>query len=122
MIEHPKRICLADAIGGIDDYWSPRIVGQVNDSYVKIAKVKGEFDWHQHDEEDELFLVVKGRLLLQLRDRDIWLQEGELTIIPRGVEHRPVAEEEVHILLFEPTTTVNTGEAINQRTVADTWL
>jgi len=122
MIEHPARINMAEAISGIEEHWSPRIAGQVNDSYVKLAKVQGEFIWHQHDEEDELFLVVKGRLLMQLRDRDMWLEEGELTIIPRGIEHRPVAEEEVHLLLFEPATTVNTGEKVNERTVTDTWL
>jgi len=122
MIEHPARINLAEAISSIDEHWSPRIAGQVNDSFVKLAKIKGEFIWHQHDEEDELFLVVKGRLLMQLRDRDLWLDEGEFTIIPRGVEHRPVAEEEVHLLLFEPATTVNTGEVVNERTVTDAWL
>jgi mannose-6-phosphate isomerase-like protein (cupin superfamily) len=122
MIEHPARINLAEAIGSIDEHWSPRIAGQVNDSYVKLAKIQGEFVWHQHDEEDELFLVLKGRLLMQLRDRDLWLDEGELTIIPHGVEHRPVAEEEVHLLLFEPATTVNTGEEVSKRTVTDTWL
>ncbi len=122
MIEHPARINLAEAISSIDEHWSPRIAGQVNDSFVKLAKIQGEFIWHQHDEEDELFLVVKGRLLMQLRDRDLWLDEGEFTIIPRGVEHRPVAEEEVHLLLFEPATTVNTGEVVNERTVTDAWL
>jgi mannose-6-phosphate isomerase-like protein (cupin superfamily) len=122
MIEHPERVNLAEALSNIDEHWSPRIAGQVNDSYVKLAKVQGEFVWHQHDEEDELFLVVRGRLLMQLRDRDLWLDEGEFTIIPRGIEHRPVAEEEVHLLLFEPASTVNTGEEINERTVTDTWL
>ncbi len=122
MIKHPERINLAEAISSIDEHWSPRIAGQVNDSYVKLAKIQGAFVWHQHDKEDELFLVVKGRLLMQLRDRDLWLDEGEFTIIPRGVEHRPVAEEEVHLLLFEPATTVNTGEEVNERTVTDTWL
>ncbi len=122
MIKHPERINLAEAISSIGEHWSPRIAGQVNDSYVKLAKIQGAFVWHQHDKEDELFLVVKGRLLMQLRDRDLWLDEGEFTIIPRGVEHRPVAEEEVHLLLFEPATTVNTGEEVNERTVTDTWL
>ena len=122
MIKHPERVNLAEAISSIEEHWSPRIAGQVNDSYVKLAKIQGEFVWHQHDEEDELFLVVKGRLLMQLRDRDLWLDEGEFTIIPRRVEHRPVAEEEVHLLLFEPATTVITGEEVNERTVTDTWL
>jgi mannose-6-phosphate isomerase-like protein (cupin superfamily) len=122
MIEHPARINLVEAINSIEEHWSPRIAGQVNDSYVKLAKIQGEFVWHQHDEEDELFLVLKGRLLMELRDRDLWLDEGEFTIIPHGVEHRPVAEEEVHLLLFEPTTTVNTGEEVSERTVTDAWL
>lgn len=122
MINHPERVNLAKALSSINEHWSPRIAGQVNESYVKLAKIQGEFVWHQHDEEDELFLVIKGRLLMQLRDRDLWLDEGEFTIIPRRVEHRPVAEEEVHLLLFEPATTVNTGEEVNERTVTDAWL
>jgi mannose-6-phosphate isomerase-like protein (cupin superfamily) len=99
------------------EYWSPRIVGEVNGSYVKLAKIKGEFLWHTHDHEDEMFLVVKGRLLLRLRDRDIILEEGEFFIVPRGVEHLPVAEEEVHIMLIEPKETLNTGNVKNERTV-----
>ncbi|HEX9245720.1 MAG TPA: cupin domain-containing protein [bacterium] len=101
------------------DYWSPKIVGELNDAYVKLVKVKGEFVWHHHEAEDELFLVVKGRLLIRLRDRDLHLSAGELAIIPRGVEHRPVAEEEAHILLLEPKSTLNTGNITNERTVAD---
>ncbi len=101
------------------DYWSPKIVGELNDAYVKLVKVKGEFVWHHHEAEDELFLVVKGRLLIRLRDRDLHLSAGELVIIPRGVEHRPVAEEEAHILLLEPKSTLNTGNITNERTVAD---
>ena len=101
------------------DYWSPKIVGELNDAYVKLVKVKGEFVWHHHEAEDELFLVVKGRLLIRLRDRDLHLSAGELVIIPRGVEHRPVAEEEAHILLLEPKSTLNTGNIKNERTVAD---
>jgi mannose-6-phosphate isomerase-like protein (cupin superfamily) len=92
--------------------WSPRIVGELNDSYVKLAKLHGEFVWHQHENEDELFLVVKGKLLIKLRDRDLWLNEGEFVIIPKGVEHCPVAEEEVHVLLLEPKSTRNTGRKI----------
>jgi mannose-6-phosphate isomerase-like protein (cupin superfamily) len=105
-----------------DDYWSPKIVGELNDSYIKLAKVKGEFVWHHHEAEDELFLVIKGRLLIKLRDRDIWLDEGEFVIIPKGVEHKPVAEEECHLLLLEPKTTVNTGNIQNERTVSDEWI
>jgi len=101
------------------DYWSPKIAGELNDSYVKLAKLKGEFVWHHHEVEDELFLVVKGRLLVKLRDQDIWLEEGEFVIIPRGVEHLPIAEEEAHVLLLEPKSTLNTGDVQNERTVAD---
>ncbi len=86
---------------------------------MKLAKLKGEFVWHHHEEEDELFLVVKGRLCIKLRDRDIWLDEGEFAIIPRGVEHLPVAPDEVHVLLFEPRSTLNTGNLQNERTVGD---
>jgi len=101
------------------DYWSPKIVGELNDAYVKLVKVKGEFVWHHHEAEDELFLVVKGRLLIRLRDRDLHLNMGELAIIPRGVEHQPVAEEEAHVLLLEPKSTLNTGTVKNERTVAN---
>lgn len=102
-----------------DDTWSPRIIGDLNDSYVKIAKIKGEFVWHHHEHEDELFLVIQGRMLMQLRDGDRWVEEGELIIIPRGVEHRPVAPEECHILLLEPKTTLHTGNVQDARTVTD---
>src|SRR5207302_4149807 len=97
---------------------SPKIVGELNDAYVKLVKVKGEFVWHHHEAEDELFLVVKGRLRIRLRDRDLHLNTGELAIISRGVEHQPVAEDEAHILLLEPKSTLNTGNVTNERTVA----
>ncbi len=112
-------INLAQKLTLFDDYWSPKIIGDLNDSYIKLVKVKGEFVWHQHADEDELFLVVKGRLLIKLRDRDLWLNAGELAVIPKGVEHMPVAEEEAHILLLEPKTTVNTGDADSERKVTD---
>ena len=112
-------INLAQKLTLFDDYWSPKIIGDLNDSYIKLVKVKGEFVWHQHADEDELFLVVKGRLLIKLRDRDLWLNTGELAVIPKGVEHMPVAEEEAHILLLEPKTTVNTGDADSERKVTD---
>src|SRR3972149_10803830 len=99
---------IAHKLSLFQEYWSPRIVGELNDSYVKLVKLKGEFVWHQHENEDELFLVVKGRLLIKLRDRDLWIGEGEFVIVPRGVEHCPVAEDEVHVLLLEPQSTVNT--------------
>jgi mannose-6-phosphate isomerase-like protein (cupin superfamily) len=112
-------IRLADMFERFEDYWSPRIVGEVNDAHVKLAKLKGEFVWHHHEEEDELFLVTQGHLLIKLRDRELRLGPGDLTIIPRGVEHLPIAEEEVHVLLVEPKTTVNTGSAGGERTVAE---
>lgn len=103
-------------------YWSPKIVGELNDSYVKVAKLKGEFVWHRHESEDELFLVIKGKLLIRLRDKDLSLGEGELIIIPKGVEHMPVAKEEVQVVLIEPKTTLNTGNITNERTVAPEWI
>lgn len=92
-------------------------MGELNDSYVKVDKMKGEFVWHKHDGQDELFLVVKGKLLIRLRNKDIRLDEGEFVIVPKGVEHLPVAEDEVHVVLIEPKSTVNTGDVRNQRTV-----
>ncbi len=112
-------INFAQKFASFQDYWSPKIVGELNDSYVKLAKLKGEFVWHQHEAEDELFLVVKGRLLIKLRDRDLWINEGECVIIPRGVEHLPIADTEVHVLLLEPKSTLNTGNVQNERTVLD---
>lgn len=114
-----ETINLADKFTQFQDYWSPKIVGELNDFHVKLVKVKGEFVWHHHDNEDEMFLVVKGHLLIRLRDCDISLHEGEFTIIPRGVEHMPVAEDETHVLLLEPKSTLNTGNVQNERTVAD---
>ena len=112
------RISLSEKLALFSDYWSPKIIGEINDSHVKLVKLKGEFVWHQHEKEDELFLVIKGKLLIKLRDGDINLEEGEMVIIPRGVEHMPVAAEEVHVLLLEPKSTVNTGNAGGERTVA----
>src|SRR5262245_57560074 len=117
-----ETVSLSGQFQRFQDYWSPKIVGELNDSYVKLAKLKGEFVWHHHESEDELFLVVKGRLLIKLRDCDLWLNEGEFAIIPRGVEHLPIAEEEAHVLLLEPKSTVNTGSAGGERTVGDQWL
>ena len=117
-----EKVNLASKFGLFQEYWSPKIVGELNDSYLKLAKLKGEFVWHHHEAEDELFLVVKGRLVIKLRDRDISLDEGEFVIIPRGVEHCPVAEEEVHVLLLEPKSTVNTGNVENERTVGEQWI
>ena len=114
-----ETVNLAEKFGRFRDYWSPKIVGELNDSYVKLAKLKGEFVWHHHANEDELFLVVRGKLLIRLRDRDIRLNEGEFVIIPKGVEHLPVADEEVHVLLLEPKSTLNTGNVRNERTVGE---
>ncbi|HVF89817.1 MAG TPA: cupin domain-containing protein [Blastocatellia bacterium] len=112
-----EKVSLSEKFGLFADYWSPKIAGEINDSYVKLVKLKGEFVWHRHESEDELFLVVKGSLLLKLRDRDVWLNEGEFFIIPRGVEHLPVAPEEVHVLLLEPKSTLNTGNTRGEMTV-----
>ena len=114
-----KKINLAEKFRLFADLWSPKIVGEVNDFHIKLVKLRGEFVWHHHDEEDELFLVVKGKLLIKLRDRDIWLEEGEFVIIPRGVEHLPVAPEEVQVLLVEPKSTLNTGNVRSDRTVEE---
>ncbi len=113
------KVNLAEKFSLFADHWSPKIVGELNDAYVKLVKLKGEFVWHHHEKEDELFLVVKGKLLIRLRDRDLWLQEGEFVIIPKGVEHLPVAEEETHVLLLEPKTTLNTGNVRSERTLAN---
>jgi mannose-6-phosphate isomerase-like protein (cupin superfamily) len=113
---------IANKFGLFQEYWSPRIAGELNDSYVKLAKLKGEFVWHLHENEDELFLVVKGKLLIRLRDRDLWIAEGEFAIIPKGVEHCPIAEEEVQVLLLEPKSTRNTGNIENERTIAARWI
>lgn len=114
-----QKVNLAEKFSRFSDHWSPKIVGDLNDSHVKLVKVKGEFTWHHHDNEDELFLVVKGRLVIELPDSEINLGEGEFAIIPRGVEHRPVAAEEAQILLLEPKSlTRNTGNVENELTAA----
>lgn len=112
-----EKVNLKEKLNLFGDYWSPKIVGEINDSHVKLVKLKGEFVWHHHDTEDEMFLVLKGKLLIRLRDRDINLEAGEFVIIPRKVEHLPVAEEEVEVMLFEPKTTLNTGNITSERTV-----
>ena len=114
-----NKVNLSEKLALINEYWSPKLVGQLNNQVVKLAKLKGEFIWHKHDAEDEMFLVLKGSLVIRFRDQDIMLQEGEFLIVPRGVEHKPVAEEEVHIMLFEPATTINTGDVRNERTKED---
>ena len=114
-----EKVNLAEKFSQFNDHWNPRIVGDVNDAYVKLVKCQGEFVSHHHEAEDELFLVVKGSLTIKLRDRAIRLGEGEFVVIPRGVEHQPVAVEEAHVLLLEPKSTVNTGNLRNERTVED---
>ena len=109
-------INLADKFAKFSEHWSPKIVGEVNDSYVKVVKVQGEFVWHHHDQEDELFLVTKGTLRMKFRDREELIRPGEFIIVPRGTEHLPVAEEEVHLVLLEPKTTLNTGNVRSERT------
>ncbi len=113
------KVNLADKLARFTDLWNPRVVGELNGQEVKLAKLKGEFVWHHHANADELFLVLRGRLVIQLRDRTVTLDPGELFIVPRGVEHRPVADDEVHVLLFEPSGTLNTGNVIDARTAHD---
>jgi mannose-6-phosphate isomerase-like protein (cupin superfamily) len=114
--ETMEKVNLSEKFDLFEDHWSPKIVGELNDSYIKLAKFQGEFVWHHHDNEDELFLVMKGRLVLRLRDRDIEIGPGEFAIVPRGVDHLPVAREETHVVLVEPKTTLNTGNVQNERT------
>ena len=111
-----NKINSAEKFGLFNEYWSPKIVGELNGSYIKLAKLKGEFDWHHHENEEEMFLVVKGELIIKFRDEDIAINAGEFIVIPRGVEHLPVAPEEVHVMLIEPKETLNTGNIINEKT------
>jgi mannose-6-phosphate isomerase-like protein (cupin superfamily) len=113
----PERISLAEKLAAITVPWQPKIVAELNGQQVKLAKLAGEFVWHHHEREDELFLVLAGRLRLELRDRVVELGPGELAVVPRGVEHRPVAHGEVHLLLFEPASTLNTGNVRDERTL-----
>jgi mannose-6-phosphate isomerase-like protein (cupin superfamily) len=112
-----EKVDLAEKLSLFDEPWSPKVVAELNDTHVKVVKLEGEFVWHHHDDEDELFWVVAGRLRMELRDGDVTLDPGELLVVPRGVEHRPVAEEETHVVLIEPKTTLNTGNVRNERTV-----
>lgn len=114
-----EKVNLDDKLARFQDLWNPKVVGQVNDFQVKLVKVKGEFVWHRHDAEDELFLVLRGRITVQLRDGEVEVREGEFVIVPRGVEHRPVAREEASVLLLEPASTVNTGNVRDARTRTD---
>ena len=114
-----EKVNLAEKFSLFSDYWQPKIVGELNGQYVKLVKFRGQFLWHHHDVEDELFLVAKGKLAIHFRDHVEELGEGEFIIVPSGVEHKPVAEGEVRVLLFEPKSTLNTGNVHNERTVSD---
>ncbi len=111
-----EKVNLKQKLELFSDYWSPKIVGELNGQHVKLAKLKGEFVWHKHDDEDELFFVIKGSFKMEYRDKTVIVNENEFLIVPRGVEHRPVAEEEVSIMLFEPATTLNTGNTESELT------
>jgi mannose-6-phosphate isomerase-like protein (cupin superfamily) len=111
-----EKVNLSEKFALFSEHWNPKVAGEVGDAYVKLVKLRGEFVWHKHDDEDEMFLVVKGEITIRLRDRDVRLGEGEFLIIPRGVEHKPVAQEEAHVLLFEPKTVLNTGDVVNELT------
>jgi mannose-6-phosphate isomerase-like protein (cupin superfamily) len=112
-----EKVNVVEKFANIPEAWKPRIAGELNGQMVKLGKFKGEFVWHHHENEDELFFVIKGRFRMELRDRNIWLEEGEFLVVPRGVEHRPVAEQEAWVLLFEPASTLNTGNVQNERTL-----
>jgi mannose-6-phosphate isomerase-like protein (cupin superfamily) len=112
-----QKVNIAEKFTLFNEHWSPKITAELNGQSVKFAKLLGEFHWHHHEHEDELFLVIKGVLRMELRDQTIDIHEGEFLVVPHGVEHRPVAAEEVHLIMFEPTETLNTGNLVNERTV-----
>ena len=113
------KVNIAEKLSLFDEPWSPKIVGELNGQHVKLVRLSGEFVWHHHDDEDEMFLVVDGRFRMEFRDREVWIEEGEFIVVPRGVEHRPVAEEEASVMLFEPATTLNTGNVTGEMTVVE---
>jgi mannose-6-phosphate isomerase-like protein (cupin superfamily) len=113
------KISLLQKFGMFNDHWNPRVVGELNGQQVKLTKFQGEFVWHQHENEDELFMVIKGGFTMEFRDGNVEVNEGEILIVPKGVEHRPVAEKEVWIMLFEPASTRNTGNIVNEKTKTD---
>lgn len=117
-----KVVNIRDKFSLFSEQWSPKIIGEMNDAYVKIAKLQGEFVWHLHENEDEMFLIIQGSLTIRLRDCDLVVNEGEFVIIPRGVEHMPVAREEVQLMMLEPKTTVNTGNVESERKVEADWI
>lgn len=116
------KINVEEKFSLFNEHWKPKIVGEINESYVKLVKLKGEFVWHHHEHEDEMFLVLKGELLMRLRNKDVTVKEGEFIIIPRGVEHLPIAKDEVQIMLFEPKSTLNTGNVQNEKTIQAQWI
>lgn len=116
---NPDKITIREKFNLFSDHWSPKVLAELNGQAVKAVKFQGEFVWHHHDHEDELFMVVQGRFRMDFRDKSVWVESGEFIVVPRGVEHRPYAEEEVWVLLFEPAATLNTGNVQNERTVAD---
>jgi mannose-6-phosphate isomerase-like protein (cupin superfamily) len=118
-LDSVEKVNVAQKLALFDEHWSPKIVGELNGQHVKLVKFLGEFVWHHHDDEDEMFLVVDGRFKMEFRDREVWLEEGEFIVVPRGIEHRPVAEREVSVMLFEPASTLNTGNVTDEMTVAE---
>jgi mannose-6-phosphate isomerase-like protein (cupin superfamily) len=114
-----EKANLLEKLTLFDEHWSPKVVGELNGQHVKLVKLLGEFVWHHHEDEDEMFLVVEGRFRMEFRDREVWIEEGEFIVVPRGIEHRPVAEEEASVLLFEPVGTLNTGDVTDGLTKAE---
>lgn len=115
----PNSIDIEEKLAQIDAYWTPHIVAELNGQYVKLAKLKGEFIWHSHEQEDEMFLVIKGNLQIKFRTHQIVIGPGQFAVVPKGIEHLPIAEEEVHVMLFEPMSTLNTGDKVEARTKTD---
>ncbi|HEX5914022.1 MAG TPA: cupin domain-containing protein [Rubrobacter sp.] len=114
-----EKVKIAEKLSLFDERWSPKVVGELNGQHIKLVKLLGEFVWHHHDEEDEMFLVIDGRIRMEFRDREVWIEEGEFIVVPCGVEHRPVAEEEASVMLFEPASTLNTGNVRDGMTVTE---
>lgn len=114
-----EKINIGEKLSLFNDYWNPRIIGELNGQHIKLAKFKGEFVWHKHDNEDEMFYVMKGCFDMHFRDRIVRIEENECIVVPKGIEHKPVAEEEVSVMLFEPATTLNTGDVINEMTKSE---
>ncbi|HEX5847821.1 MAG TPA: cupin domain-containing protein [Rubrobacter sp.] len=118
-MDSADKVNVAQKFSLFEEHWSPKVVGELNGQHVKLVKISGEFVWHHHDDEDEMFLVVDGRFRMEFRDREVWIEEGEFIVVPHGVEHRPVAEEEASVMLFEPASTLNTGNVKGEMTVAE---